>query len=333
MYNRKKNYWNDAEYWIKRGVWVIPLTSYSTPPADWKGYNSPEVAIGSLEALHARTNPTTWLHGIGAILHLSGLVMLDIDRHKPTANGYISHDWLLGKYSNMDWETAPDEMTTWTMHTPGRGLHYLFKRPADFPKDFTKKELAPGVELIAHGQTPLPPTVKHDIDKQGKYVEKGPYQWRAANYSETPYSDIEAWNERFTMTYDQMRESPAEWEMSPEYVNLAPLPKWLTAFAKSKTPLMSYWDYMDALTPSMDEFWAHRMEGEKWRYEQELYDLYERYRRKQESIPAEEKDALIQRYRNRVSVAEMNRRRAMGLPIRDPRLKNPFEKVRECQHK
>src|SRR5262245_21417727 len=244
MYNRKKNYWNDAEYWIKRGVWVIPLTSFAIPYSEWEGYNSPEVAIGTLEALYdsKRTNKTQWQQGIAAILHLSGLVMLDIDRHKPTANGYVSHDWLLTTYSNVDYDTAPDEMTTWTMHTPGRGLHFLFKRPEGFPKDFTSKELAPGVELLAHGQTPLPPTVKHEKDKYGKYHVVGPYEWMAGNYSETPCNSVEAWNERFVIPLEETEGAPTEWEMNPDYVNLAPLPDWLTAFAHSKTPLMSYWD-------------------------------------------------------------------------------------------
>jgi len=85
MYNpkRKKNYWNDAEDWIKRGVWVIPLSNFAKPYTEWTGYNSPEVAIGTLEALYdcQRTNKTQWQQGIAAILHLSGHVMLDIDCH------------------------------------------------------------------------------------------------------------------------------------------------------------------------------------------------------------------------------------------------------------
>src|SRR5215831_15913809 len=96
------NYWNDAEYWIKRGVWVIPLNGFAKPKAGWDGYNKPEVAIGSLEDLRKRTTPDDWQKGIAAILHLSGLVMLDLDLHKESANGFRSYEWLVNTYSDVD---------------------------------------------------------------------------------------------------------------------------------------------------------------------------------------------------------------------------------------
>jgi len=38
MYN-KKNYWKDAEYWLQRGVWVIPLSGLAKPKKGWGDYN------------------------------------------------------------------------------------------------------------------------------------------------------------------------------------------------------------------------------------------------------------------------------------------------------
>jgi hypothetical protein len=256
MYN--KNYWKDAEYWIQRGVWVIPLNGLAKPKKGWVDYNSPNVAIGSLEALQERTTREDWDKGIAAILHLSDLVMLDIDVHRETANGFRSYDWLVTTYSDVDCETTPDEMTTWEMFTPGNGMHLLFQRPADFPKDFKKKALAPGVELIAYGQTPLPPTKRwKKNEKTNRYVEAGAYEWLQVYFPEIKPRDN--WDERFTFTRESLAEEAErmppdvpQWgiwcalerAMNPDNVKIAPLPWWLTEFAKNpKVPLMSMETY------------------------------------------------------------------------------------------
>jgi hypothetical protein len=250
-------------------------------------------------------------------------VLLDIDVHKLEAWGYLSYNWLLNTYSTVDRETAPDEMTTWTMTTPGKGLHLLFKRPADFPstEDFKKAELAPGVELIAYGQTPLPPTVKHEKDKTGKKTKVGAYTWVKEDYSETKCHS--AWDEHFTFPYDAMRDMKTDVtfdvELRPERVNLAPLPDWLTLFAYDhKTPLMSYRDYQNALNPHMPEYWAFRYGNDTRRFYQELDALKTKYGIPSAYLTTEEWNALYDRYQ-RVTLAELKRRTVRGLPLRTPR--------------
>src|SRR5262249_55214350 len=98
--NKKRWYWEDAQYWINKGLWVIPLNEYAKPM--WKGYNTPEVALDTIHKLKSRCSLLEWQNGIGFILHLSNIVMLDIDKHKPEKNGYYSYRWLLENYTTID---------------------------------------------------------------------------------------------------------------------------------------------------------------------------------------------------------------------------------------
>lgn len=237
----KRNYAHPATYHaeqllrLNQGLYVIPLTSYGTPPKKFIGYNSPEVAIGSLADLESRTNPSDWDHGLGLVLHLSNMVMLDIDMHKPNEqDGWLSYDWLLMMYSSVDCETVPDEMTTWTYSTPNNGQHLLFTRPEDFPPltRFKRGNIAPGIELMAHGVTPVPPTKR----KRAKGV--GEYEWLWVELYESHIG--EDYDSRFILPYEQIQ----EFRLSPEWMYAAPLPEWLTEFAYNyKQPLMSQRHY------------------------------------------------------------------------------------------
>ena len=91
--------------------------------------------------------------------------------------------------------------------------------------------MAPGVELIAWGSTPLPPTRRR---KDGRY--QGAYEW-VRYYNE--YADNIGTDEHPVLDFTQ------DYYMQPGgNMPLLPLPDWLTEYAYTPhRPLMSSADY------------------------------------------------------------------------------------------
>jgi len=206
---------------LNMGLYVVPYGQGGHPNV--KDYQKPAVAIGSLEDL-ARHYNYNWRYGLGLVLPLSKIVMVDLDMHDPEReNGLLSWEQICQRYGENG--TYPE---TWMYTTPRKGRHLLYRRPEDFPTDFTTGFMAPGVELKAINATPLPPNEKwKEIgrDKADRPVYERTrlrYQWVSNNAE-----DFEEW-----VIYQ------------PGEIPLAELPEWLTHWARyPKVPMLSDDEY------------------------------------------------------------------------------------------
>jgi hypothetical protein len=203
------------------GLHVVPYGQRGHPNVT--NYQKREVAIGTLEDFDRHFN-YNWRYGLGLVLPLSNIVMVDLDMHdSERENGLLSWERICQHYGENG--TAPE---TWMYKTPRGGRHLLYRRPDDFPADFSTGFFAPGAELKFNTATPLPPNQKWKKigeDRAGKPLyEKTPlrYQWMT-NDAE----DFEDW-----VFY------------RPGEIPLADLPEWLTAWARCpKVPMLSDGEY------------------------------------------------------------------------------------------
>jgi hypothetical protein len=206
---------------LNMGLYVVPYGKNGHPNV--KEYFKPENTICTLEDFDRHGN-YDWRFGSGLVLPLSNIVMVDLDMHDPQReNGLLSWERICQRY---DEEGAFPE--TWMYSTPRNGRHLLYRRPDDFPSDFSTGFFAPGAELKFNTATPLPANEKwKEIGKRkdGKsiYEKTGlRYQWMS-NDAENPEDEV---------------------YYTPWKFPLAELPKWLTYWARyPKVPLLSDDEY------------------------------------------------------------------------------------------
>lgn len=116
-----------------------------------------------------------WPHAnIG--FHCDGIIVLDIDRHDPSADGFDSLRELERQYGEL-----PE---TWICETPSGGEHYYFR--CNDQRLTSGAGIAPGIDYRGSGgYVLLPPSV---------HPNGGVYEWEAGHTpKDTPLADLPEW--------------------------------------------------------------------------------------------------------------------------------------------
>jgi hypothetical protein len=110
-----------AKNYVKLGMHVVPYGQNGHPNV--KDYLTPGVAATTVEDVDYKGY--NWRYGVGVVLSLSNLIMVDIDMHDPRAeNGLLSLEMVCKRYA--EGGSLPE---TWAYATPRGGRHLLFRRP------------------------------------------------------------------------------------------------------------------------------------------------------------------------------------------------------------
>src|SRR5438093_1439588 len=80
---------------VNMGLYVVPYGQGGHPNV--KDYMNPAAAIGTLEDFDRRDY--NWRYGVGLVLPLSNIVMVDLDMHDPKReNGLLSWERICQRY-------------------------------------------------------------------------------------------------------------------------------------------------------------------------------------------------------------------------------------------
>jgi len=170
---------------VQRMGWrVFPLRPRDKRPLTKHGFKDASNSLGDIDRWWSATPRA----GVGLPTgKINGLIVIDLDPRNADLDELVDGDGECHTRSVYDWATEvfhgsiPD---TWTVETPGGGLHFYFQHPGD--------HVVPGIKDWMKGV---------DVKSDGGYVcappsihpNGGEYEWAIKPDGDTPLAELPEW--------------------------------------------------------------------------------------------------------------------------------------------